>query len=107
MMKKVYEAPTLDIELYELDTNIAGNCTEKINNGPGSDNHEVCTKIPIELGGDDLFASRRSITGYDTNGNAIIGKTGKLYTAAVFYDDDPSYACDCYYSAGSTQYWTS
>ena len=39
MMKKAYVAPSLEIELYQLDANIAGNCTEVVNmGGPGSSN---------------------------------------------------------------------
>lgn len=42
-MKKVYEAPSLEIELYELDTSIASNCSTVVDMGPeGPGAEKVC-----------------------------------------------------------------
>lgn len=42
-MKRVYEAPILEIELYELDTNIASNCSQTVTMGPeGPEAEAVC-----------------------------------------------------------------
>lgn len=46
-MKKVYEAPQLEVEEYALSASVAGSsCTVRLNMGPGSidsENHPVCS----------------------------------------------------------------
>lgn len=83
-MKKVYMAPALEIEIYELDANIANHCDVKVLNGPGAIGHEQCLDFP------DPFLT----DSYSIQGNKNVN----------FYDDQ---TCDCYTSGGNGQYWTS
>lgn len=87
-MKKAYEKPVLEIEYYELDTNIASNCAEVVSNGPAVGNHQQCDDY------DDPFAMSLSISTYSTQG---------VYNVQ-FYEDTN---CDCYYSSSDYGYWTS
>ena len=80
-MKKVYEAPSLEIELYELDTSIASNCSTVVTMGPeGPGAEKVCQDY------------------YD--------ETGELYpdsaTLSLRHNVDFWNNCDCYYSASGT-----
>lgn len=80
-MKKAYEAPEVEIELYELDASVAATCQQKPTYGPD----EMCEGFE---GGDFEVASRSSQKG-----------------ATVFYETDKS--CDCYYSASGGIYFNS
>ena len=81
-MKKVYEAPELEVELYTLDASIASNCDIVVNNGPQMGTHDACSNYsePFSL------YSRRT----DININ--------------FYEDTN---CDCYTTGDNGYYWTS
>lgn len=87
-MKKVYIAPTVEIERYELNASIASNCGIVVNNGPAVGNHEQCTVF------DDPFVMSEQ-------------SAKSTYSAVYnvqFYEDTN---CDCYYTAGDYGYWMS
>lgn len=86
-MKKVYVAPTLEIEQYELDAGIASNCGIVVSNGPAVGNHEQCKDY------EDPFVM--SVMALDAE--------EKPYNVQ-FYEDTN---CDCYYSSSDYGYWTS
>ena len=82
-MKKTYIKPFIEIEMYELSSNIASNCNMVVNMGPdGPGAIKVCKDY------------------YD--------KTGESYPDGItlyslphnvqFWSED---TCDCYYSAGN------
>lgn len=79
-MKKVYEAPEVEIELYELDASIASNCEVTVTFDP-----EQCPDM--FPGGEFETYSMRS-----TN-------------TPVFYED--SGTCDCYYNSNGGTYFNS
>ena len=83
-MKKVYEAPEAEIELYELDASIAATCAWRLHLGPGYGDHTACDEFKDSE--DDIFTK-----------SAMAG-------APSFYDDN---TCSCYYSAGGESYFTS
>lgn len=87
-MKKVYVAPTVEIERYELDANIASNCSIVVSNGPAVGNHELCDDY------DDPFAM---------SAQSAVSTYSVVYNVQ-FYEDTN---CDCYYSASDHGYWTS
>lgn len=82
-MKKVYEAPAVEIERYELDKSIAANCNPVIDLGPGGVNgQETC----------DYFGD-------------IWGRAASTYALrAAFYNDG---TCTCYTTGGGENYFTS
>lgn len=86
-MKKIYEAPDLEIESYELNAKIALNCGSVVHFGPGvvqSDGtlKNVCAEF------EDPWAMALSV---DTS----------------FYELGTGTTCTCYYSAGGEGYFTS
>lgn len=81
MTKKLYEAPNLEIEKYELDMSIASNCEIVVSNGPAMGDHEECSDY------DEPFSMARSAP-YNVD----------------FYEDTQ---CDCYTTGGYTGWWTS
>ena len=83
-MKKVYEAPEVEIELYELNASIANNCIITVKNGPQMGQHEECENY------EDPFATWSKRSGAVHNVN--------------FYEDTE---CDCYTTGGNGSYWTS
>ncbi|MCI7098866.1 MAG: hypothetical protein MR966_08195 [Lachnospiraceae bacterium] len=83
-MKKIYEKPYVEIENYELSSNIASNCALVVNMGPeGPGAIEVC---------DDYYEK----TG-ETKPQSRIS-TFSLPHNVQFWSEE---TCDCYYSAGS------
>lgn len=77
-MKKVYEKPSFEIEYYQLNSNIASNCTLVVNMGPEApDAVTVCQDY------------------YDKTGEPA---QYSLPHNVQFWTDE---TCDCYYSAGS------
>lgn len=86
-MKKVYVAPTVEIELYELNASIASNCAIVVSNGPAVGNHELCDDY------DDPFAMSVMTLDLDDTPHNV-----------QFYEDTN---CDCYYSSSDYGYWTS
>lgn len=88
-MKKVYQAPIVEIEVYELNMNIAQNCSTIVNAGPGLEGvYNTCSDYSGVFG-DDI-----------TDGNG----TGSGAYNVNFYEITN---CDCYYSSGDSQVWTS
>lgn len=85
-MKKAYSKPLLEIEVYELNTNIAANCGSKVSFGPEAPGKEVC----------DEFKDAFEVFSLDAR---AVGGT-------PFYDDGAAH-CDCYYSSGGGLYFTS
>ena len=85
-MKKLYEAPEVEIELYELDKSIASHCGIVVHNGPEMGNHDQCDDYG------DPFAAARSST------------YGAGPYNVQFYEDTN---CDCYTTGGDYGYWTS
>lgn len=83
-MKKVYKAPKVVIEMYELDANIASNCSIVVSNGPAMGKHEQCAnyKDPFE----DLSVATYRVRNVN------------------FYEDTN---CDCYTTGNDYGYWTS
>lgn len=85
-MKKIYVKPAIEIELYELDSNIASNCVTIRDFGPGN---------PIT--GDGVC-----------DGFPSWGLMSTMSTNTSFYQPGDAYAtCDCYYTAGGESYFTS
>lgn len=84
-MKKKYEAPTLETEIFELDAKIASNCDTVVNNGPKIGDQGPCQEFISP------YSLRRS------------AETEPVYNVN-FYDD---VVCDCYTTGGNGQYWTS
>lgn len=89
-MKKIYEKPYVEVENYELSSNIASNCALVVEMGPvGPGAIKVC---------DDY---------YDKTGEERPGKGIGLYSLPYnvqFWTDE---SCDCYYSAGKAGCFTS
>ena len=83
-MKKVYEVPTLEIELYELDANIASNCSTTVEMGPeGPGAEKVCKDYYDETG-----EPYPNSTNWSLRQKNINFRTGD--------------SCDCYTSASGT-----
>lgn len=85
-MKKVYEAPMLEIEEYHLDMSIASNCATVVHNGPAMGNHQQCDDYENPFIDDDEIA------------------TQSMPHNVTFYQDT---GCDCYTTGGNGSYWTS
>lgn len=82
-MKRSYVAPTLEIELYELDQAIASNCGITVDPGPAMGDHKVCPGYEDPFGGLSLMSLPHNVQ---------------------FYEDTN---CDCYTSGGDYGYWQS
>lgn len=88
-MKKVYEAPKIEVEAYELSSSIANNCAIPVTNGPAIGSHQQCDdfKDPFAMGMMSMQKAR-----------------ARAVHNVQFYEDTN---CDCYYSAGDAGYWMS
>lgn len=84
-MKKVYEAPKIEVESYELSSSIASNCSTVVSNGPAMGNHAQCSNYIDPFG---MRSARKARAAYNVQ----------------FYEDTN---CSCYYSAGDSGYWMS
>ena len=82
-MKKVYKKPMLELEVYELNANIAANCGKEISFGPEAPGKTTCDEFKDAW---DVFSARSGGT--------------------PFYEDGAA-NCDCYYSSGGGIYFTS
>lgn len=88
-MKKVYEAPEVEIELYQLDASIALNCADIVNAGPAIGDKDACSgyiKWEEENGGGEIRTKSSAST-----------------TPCNFYEG----SCDCYYNAAGGNFFTS
>lgn len=85
--KEEYIAPDVQIEYYQLDKNIASNCSIVVSNGPDMGTHHQCSdyKDPFSAAKPNMM--RRAPRKYNVQ----------------FYEDTN---CDCYDSSGEG-YWTS
>ena len=96
-MKKIYSKPSLEIELYEMSADIAANCGDRVNLGPEAPGYEICSDYSNDknpgFGGDDDFEFFSLYTARDLGGTP-------------FYADGAA-NCDCYYSSGGGNYFTS
>ena len=88
-MKRTYVAPTLEVELYQLDQAIASNCHIIVDSGPAIASHKACDYF-IET---DPFSLA-------PGGMGVMSRPHNV----EFYDDG---TCDCYYTGGDGKYWTS
>lgn len=88
MMKKVYHAPELEIEVYQLNASIASNCGIVVHNGPAMGNHTQCDDYK------DPFNMNKARYG---------AQTMAIYNVQ-FYEDTN---CDCYTTGGNYGFWTS
>lgn len=86
-MRKVYEAPALEIELYMLNANIASNCHVVTNPGPQMEEHTICDGFidPTMIGEPSLDVNAPP---YNVN----------------YYEDT---YCDCYTTGGDKGWWQS
>lgn len=89
-MKKEYMKPRVEVEIYELDAAIAANCGQVISLGPEAPGKVVCEEFK---GAFDGFSLRPDLS---------IASTG----GTPFYSDG-SANCDCYYTSGTDNYFTS
>lgn len=85
-MKKVYAKPSIEVELYSLDTSIASHCGIVVSNGPALGEHELC----------DDYAEKNPFGTWST-------RSAPVYNVQ-FYEDTN---CDCYTTGGDYGYWTS
>lgn len=81
-MKKAYQKPFMEMELYALDASIASNCSNTVTLGPALGEHTACREYD--------FGSFSMIRPYSEN--------------TSFYDD---YTCSCYYTASGEGLFTS
>ena len=86
-MKRVYEAPVLEIEIYQLDANIASNCAVVVTMGDygGGEGEAACNDY-LEMVG------LPTITGYSLRQHNV-----------NFWES----SCDCYTTAGGDGFFTS
>ena len=85
-MKKEYQKPIIEIEVYQMDAAIAVSCSFKVSLGPEAPGKDVCAKF------EDAFE--------------VTGVTTYASRGTPFYSDG-SVNCDCYYSSGGGGYFTS
>lgn len=85
-MKKLYIKPSVEVDIYSLDTSIASHCHIVVSNGPAIGNHEQCHDYQDPFGG----------------ANASIMSSTPINVQ--FYDVT---TCDCYTTGGDHGYWTS
>lgn len=81
-MKKAYQKPCMEMELYALDASIASNCSNTVTLGPALGEHSACKEYD--------FGSFSMVRPYSER--------------TSFYDD---YTCTCYYTAGGDGLFTS
>lgn len=83
-MRKAYVKPSIEVERYTLDANIAANCSNIISLGPGTDESgtDAC---------DDYYGAWEIA----------------LFSNGTAFYEDGSMQCDCYYSSGGQGYFTS
>lgn len=87
-MKKVYSKPSIEIEVYELNADIASNCGKTVSFGPEAPGKITCEEFKDAFEVEVFSIAPRSAGG------------------TPFYDDGAA-NCDCYYSSGGGLYFTS
>ena len=86
-MKKVYSKPVVEIEVYEMNTNIASNCGFEVSFGPEAPGKTTCDKFKDAFEVASLYNMRSTAN-------------------TPFYEDGAA-NCDCYYTSGAMGYFTS
>ena len=86
-MKKVYSKPILEIEVYEMNADIAANCGNRVTLGPEAPGKVTCDEFKDAFEVFSLYTTRS--------------------TAGTPFYSDNSANCDCYYSSGGSTYFTS
>ena len=84
-MKKQYMKPSIELEVYELDASIAGNCQVVVKVGPEMGDHAMCE------GYEDPF------------GRATFSLRSRPYNVNFYADT----GCDCYTTGSDYGQWTS
>ena len=83
-MRKVYEKPVIEVELYQLSQSIATACATVVSLGPGGTvngvTYKVCSEYSVDTG---------------TRGETSTASTW-MYEG-TFYSED---SCTCYHSLG-------
>ena len=87
-MKKAYVAPLLEIEIYELNSNIASHCGIVVQSGPEAPGHDQCVDFPDPFTFIDEPVAEINAPPYNVE----------------FYEDTN---CDCYTTGGVNSYWQS
>ena len=87
-MRKAYVAPLLEIEIYELNSNIASHCGIVVTNGPSVGGKDACGDFP------DPFTSIEE----------PVAEINAPPYNVQFYDDT---TCDCYTTGSDYGYWQS
>lgn len=85
-MKKIYTKPRVEIEVYELNTDIASNCGDTVSLGPEAPGKITCEEFK------DAFE--------------VFNLGARAAGGTPFYSDGAA-NCDCYYSSGGGNYFTS
>ena len=102
-MKKRYIKPTIEVELYELNTAIATGCGTICNLGPGLETHDhlhdVCSDYVPDLGGGIRPFSLID----DSDDEGWVAGSHQEPIVANFYAN----SCSCYLSANSGTIFTS
>lgn len=88
-MKKTYEAPDLEMEVYELDASIASHCGIVVHNGPAMGNHTTQCEDYYDPFATSTYSAQKAAGPYNVQ----------------FYEDEKS--CDCYTTGNDYGYWTS
>lgn len=89
-MKKVYAKPHVEVEVYQVDAAIAANCGQVISLGPEAPGKITCEEFEDAF---DVFGVKPGVSMFATGGTP-------------FYADGAAH-CDCYYTSGTNNYFTS
>ncbi len=82
---KAYMKPQIEVEVYQLQQDIAQNCHIVVHMGPSEGGHPVCEDYKPPFMSMNTYAAKRPVN-------------------VSFFEDTN---CDCYYSATNGQYFTS
>ena len=102
-MKKVYSKPTIEVEIYEINTAIATGCGQVVNLGPGNTLHKTCDSYleQMDMGG-GVYAGDVYYT--DQHPDCELDSNHLSPAKMNFYDDG---GCSCYLSAQGSTVFTS
>ncbi|MGM9601754.1 MAG: hypothetical protein ACI3W5_09295 [Faecousia sp.] len=80
-MKKKYETPLLDLQIYELNADIAQNCNIVVTTGPEDLDHEACDDY-MEIEGISTSRMRtRSNVDFWDNCDCYTSASGDFFTS--------------------------
>lgn len=83
-MKKVYQKPCMEKELYVLDASIASNCRTVINSGPEHNGQDMCSDYRDLMGINSysFYSKPHNVNFYeDTNCDCYTTSTGEFFTS--------------------------